>query len=80
MDPAICDGAKGNTLYKHESIKVAKDVSGDYSLSHLENAIKSVKTGEIGLSIHDNFPLRLILDIPEVGEIKYYLAPYKKSE
>lgn len=71
------DGQKGSTSYKDESIKVDEDISGNFSLSHLDNALKCVsKVENIELSVDNKFPLCMGMTLPDMGTIKYYLAPY----
>lgn len=73
------DGKKGTTVYRNESIKVKEEVKAEYSLSHLENALKTIKCENVSLGIQDKRPLCMELIMSDVGEIKYYLAPHQKN-
>lgn len=71
------DFQKGQTIYKNETIKVAKESSGNFSLSHLDNALRSVsKVDNVELCLQDTFPLCMMMSLPDMGNIKYYLAPF----
>jgi|APSaa5957512535_1039671.scaffolds.fasta_scaffold82042_4 DNA polymerase III sliding clamp (beta) subunit (PCNA family) len=69
------DGQKCETLYKNESVVTNEEVTGKFSVSHLDNALKQIKIESIDISILNNLPLCMAMTIVDMGVIKYYLAP-----
>lgn len=69
------DGQKCDTTYKDELIKVGEDATGKFSVGHLDNALKQIKVESIDISILNGLPLCMSISMPDMGTIKYYLAP-----
>lgn len=74
------DGQRCQTIYKNEFIKVDEDVTGKFSISHLDNALKQIKIDSIDISILNNLPMCMSMNIPDMGIIKYYLAPVQGGD
>lgn len=59
-------------------IKVDEKIIGEYSVDHLLNAINAVSktVDSCKISMSNKMPLKAEFDIPDMGIINYYLAPF----
>lgn len=69
---------KGQSVLELD-IKVDEKITGEYSIDHLLNAINAVsKTIDTcKMSMSNKMPLKAQFDIPNMGIINYYLAPFR---